>query len=220
MSNLLSLGDEALILLAREGKAEARNLITERYFKARKKLAKRASYSMVIILSDWDLNYAFFTAFENCFETYRFKKIRFETYFLQALRHEMRKEAEKQHLFNREAPLSLDNEVPGSDGEFTFHDVLPSACEDPRLYVNYLEEAHSLGKITSDLDTRVLRVARLRINGLSYREIADATSLSPKQAKTLFTKYEKYVEEKIKIGHPLSIKGPAVSAKGKKKNRQ
>jgi hypothetical protein len=192
--------DEALLLLSREGNLDARFVLTERYFRLRKESAKRASYALAKILEDWDLNLSFFIAFENCFMGYQFGKGRFSTYFLGSLRHEMSKEAEKEHLLDGLNPVSLDNTVPGSEGEYTFHDVISSTGEDPRIYVNYLEEAMSLGKIGEDLTEETLEAARLRIDGLSFRAIAEKMNVNIKRVRKLYSQYEKYVSGKIKFG--------------------
>jgi DNA-directed RNA polymerase specialized sigma24 family protein len=189
--------DEALLLLSRCGDLGARYELTERYFRRRTNLFYRASYPLARLLESWDLNLCFFIAFENCFLGFQFGKTRFESYFLESLRHEMSREAEKAHLLDGQSPLSLDNEVPGSEGECTFNDIVPADGEEPTLFVDCQEDAERLEGIGEDLSAEALKVARLRNDGLSYRAIAEKLGINIKKARRLYARYEECVRAKL-----------------------
>ncbi len=200
MPSLESLSDEDLIVMWRVGQAEGCVVLTERYCHRQEELLRRASYALSRILASQDPDLLFATAFENCLHAYQPGKGPFLPYFLNSLRHDMSKAAAKEHLLDGQSVLSLDNKVPGLEGELTFHDALAANGEDPRDYVNLLEEARRLGKIKDDLAPEVLDVARLRNDGCSFRAVAEAKGINIKKARKLYARYEKYVKTKVKIG--------------------
>lgn len=183
--------DENLLLMARSQNPDAFYALTKRYFDMRHTLYQQASAPLAKMFDAWDLNHAFFTAFNSSIRSFELGQGSFHAYMVKALRNAMIRDAEKLHLFKGPKTISLDEE----NEHGTLHDVVPAKGEDPRMYVNYLEEARAYGKAKGTLSEEVLQVARLRLDGCKFKEIAEILSISPRRASRDFKLYEEAVSK-------------------------
>ena len=191
--NYETCSDETLLLMSRSQNADAFYTLTKRYFDRRKNLCNQASAALAAMFDAWDLNHAFFLAFNSSLKSYSLGEGSFHAYLVRSLKNALIREAEKLHLFKNVKTLSLDREM-GSDG-MTLHDVIPANGEiDPKMYVTYLEEALRFGKVQDGLEEEVLQVARLKIDGCKFTEIGKILSISPKRASRDYDKYKELVK--------------------------
>ncbi len=191
--NYENCSDESLLLMSRSQNADAYYTLTKRYFDKRKLICNQASSALARMFDAWDLNHAFYQAFNASVKSYSLGDGgSFHSYLVAALKNGMIREAEKLHLFRNVKTVSLDYEV--SEGA-TLHDVIPaSGEEDPRMFVNYLEEAKKFCSAKEEIEDEVLQVARLKIDGCKYTEIAEILSITPKKASRDYEKYEDLVK--------------------------
>jgi len=194
------IADEELLLLIRSGRSGAQETLFQRYFEARGFHCRRAAPEISRRVFDWDLNTNYFQIFLKCQNSFQFGKALFKNYFETALRHELYRSLQ-QHQRDRFNCLSLDDPLASGDGDLTFHDVVSSyEGEDPRLYLNYIEEAYRLKKAPKEITEDILRVALLRGENLTYPEIARRLGLSVKMCKDRYAKYTKVIERIINHG--------------------
>jgi hypothetical protein len=221
------LPDEALLGLYRFGDDDARNVLVERYAKKSGNYARLVSPGIVSNLDEGEINHASFIAYLSAENGYHEGSGTFRNYYLAILSHELSKVFKESPLFESWRFVSLDSNVPGTEGESTFHDVIASGEEnDPRCFLDYMEEALTLGKLPSILDQTTLKVARLHIDGETFEGISHLVNLSPKQARTRFLQYDSFIKDGIKFGSfevalaehaKLLRKGPASTKRGKRK---
>ncbi len=193
--NFETSSDESLLLMARSQNAEAYCALTKRYFDKKRLLCSQASAALSSKFDQWDLNHAFYLAFNASIKSYSLGEGSFHSYLVRCLKNALIREAEKLHLFKNVPTVSLDF-VSSESSESTLHDVIQDTGEeDPRMYVNYLEEVQRFAKCKEGIDDEVLQVARLKIDGCKYTEIAKILSISPKRASRDYEKYEELVKE-------------------------
>ncbi len=186
--------DESLLLMARSQNADAYCELTKRYFNKKKLLCSQASAALSCMFDQWDLNHAFYLAFNASIKSFSLGEGTFHSYLVRCLRNSLIREAEKLRLFKNVPTVSLDFQT-SSDGEETLHDVIQDTDEeDPRMYVNYLEEVKSFSKMKENIDDEILQVARLKIDGCKYTEIAEILAITPKRASRDYEKYEELVK--------------------------
>lgn len=182
--------DENLLLMARSQNVDAFYALTKRYFDQRKTLCYKASSALSKMFDAWDLNHVFYISFNSCVKCFSLGEGNFHSYLIKCLKNSLIREAEKLHLFRNVPTISLDFQTASG----TLHDVVPdSGEEDPRMYVNYLEEARRYGKLKEEITDEVLQVARLKIDGCKYKEIGEILSITPKKASKYYKEYEKAV---------------------------
>jgi hypothetical protein len=200
MTDFERLLDEELILLWRMNVPCAKEILTKRYYEARDLHARRASPGLYYQISSWDLNQRYFVTFLSCLENYTFGNARFQKYLETALGHDI-----AHYVKNRQecdfSLLSLDGFVHEDESELTLHDVVPAGqSSDPRLFIDYFDEAMALGRAPRLIDKEVLRVASLRIEGCTFAEISARLKITPKKARVRYEKYEKEVRKIIARG--------------------
>lgn len=145
----------------------------------------------------WDLNHAFFVAFQNVMKSFRLGHGYFRKYFIQTLRYTMIHEAETLKLF-KETPTIINLDETGySDHGETLHDVIGEDGDNPRMYIDYFEEATKVGKAIKGIDQETLSVARLRIKSLTFQEIADMLGFSVSKCRRLYANYEQSISDII-----------------------
>lgn len=182
--------DENLLLMSRSQNADAYYALTKRYFDKRVYLCHLASVALSKMFNSWDLNHTFYQTFNACVKSFSLGDGNFRSYLVKSLKYSLIREAEKLRLFKTPPTVSLDYETAGGH----LHDVVPASGEaDPRMYVTYLEEANRFGKLKEDIEDEVLQVARLKIDGLKFVEIAKILSITPKKASKDYKIYEKLV---------------------------
>ncbi len=189
--------DEDLILQTRFGNEHFLNVLLERYFKRRRQLAKCAAPTFSASINDYDLSSAFFVAFQNALSNYEFGRVRFETYFITCLGHELlhlKQEQQKRCYYE----WSLDNSLPSSDGKLLLEDVVETPQEDPKLYFDYLERSKDLPFLEKKLDPTTKQIIRLKDEGFTYHEIGLILRLTIKQVRNRYDKFRKLVSDLFK----------------------
>ncbi len=197
-----ALKDEELLLLSRLGVAGALETLTSRYYAKREYHAKRAAPASYFYLNAFDLGSEFFNSFLHAVNSFRFGNSRFRRYFESALGHDIARKVgevfeESKNIYLSDCALKSD----GEDTNVTFCDVIPSSgYDDPRIFLNYADEAIALGKAPKELNRSVLLVASLRLKGKSYAEIMELTGLSYKVVKTRFKAFRDFVTASVLSG--------------------
>lgn len=192
--NFDSCSDESLLLMARSQNAEAYCILTKRYFDKKKLLCSQASAALASKFDTWDLNHAFYLAFNATIKSFQLGEGTFHSYLVRCLKNALIREAEKLHLFKNVPTVSLDFSTSESE-ESTLHDVIPNTGEeDPRMYVTYLEEIKKFAKLKDEIDDEILQVARLKIDGCKFTEISEILSIPAKRASRDYQKYEELVK--------------------------
>lgn len=183
--------DENLLLMARSQNADAFYTLTKRYFDMKTAICHQASYALSQMFDAWDLNHAFYTTFNACVKSFTLGEGNFHSYMVRSLKNTLIRNAEKLRLFKRVPTISLDYQTASG----YLHDVVPdSGEEDPRMYVNYLEEANKYGKLKEDVPDEVLQVARLKIDGCKFKEIGEILGITAKRASRDYKEYERLVD--------------------------
>jgi hypothetical protein len=197
-----NLSDESLFSLWKAGNEEARSELTLRYYQKRHSHAYMVAPSLVRAFGEGEVNHCVFCAFENCLENYETKLGGFETYYLSVLTHEMTRKARSLNMIGDHQELSLDAPISGGENDdFCLHDVVSSGKnDDPAEYLNYVEEAYSLGKLPKKMDKKTLVIARLRYEKCSYEEIAGYVGLTPKQVRNRFEAFLAFLKSGISLG--------------------
>lgn len=193
--------DEELLLMARFGHEKAREELISRYMKRRRSHARTAYPSSTYLLDDWDINHAFFSAMLSAMSGYSFQSgEKFFSYYMKVYGNSLLKEIkDKSRYRNGVQIVSLDEGITTHDEDSFLSDVIPLANEDPRLYVDYLEEAGRIGLIEEQLDPKVLEVGRLRLSGCTFNEIMEKLSITRKKARILYDKFQDYIEKNVLI---------------------
>ena len=198
--NYDSCSDESLILLSRSQNADAFYALTKRYFVIRIPLCRIASAALASYFDAWDLNHVFYVTFNDCLNDFKFGSGSFKSYLIRSLRHALIREAKKLHLFDHVPTVSLDYEPNGQD---TLHDVIGSSGDDPRCYLDYFEEAERLGLLKEKLNPDVLKVARLRLDGMTFSQIAELLSIHSKKAQRLYAIFKEAATSIVVGGNPV-----------------
>lgn len=196
-----NISDESLFSLWLSGNVEARNELTVRYYRYRLYHCHKVAPLLTAKFDSGDLNYVTFVSFQNALDHFSLMLGSFLNYYLTILEHEVSKKARELALIGPESPLSLDAPVFGKEDEMSLHDVIPSGEQNnPKMYLNYMEEAEGLGCLPKTIDRRVLAVARLRYEGHPFASIAKLLHESDKQVRSKYALYKNFIEHGIKIG--------------------
>ncbi|MCI2110984.1 MAG: hypothetical protein LKK13_01420 [Bacilli bacterium] len=192
--------DEELLLLIRSGRAGAQEALFHRYYQKRAYHCRRAAPEVYGLVDEWDLNSDYFQVFFKCESCFKFGKSLFKNYFESALRHEIFHAVRLKSRRDRSC-FSLDESLSSGEGDLTFHDVIPAyEGEDPRIYLNYVEEAFQLNKAPQAITKDVLAVAICRGENMTYPEIADRLHISVKMCKDRYAKYVKAIKKIVDGG--------------------
>lgn len=200
MDLILEVRDEELLIWIRLGRSEAQEVLFQRYFAAHAFHVERSAPGITKLLGTWEINNVFFETFLHSIETFGFGRSCFRNYFEKCLRHDLFRALNDRDLVARDECVSLDGPLNGTD-EMTLHDVLPSqSAEDPKSWIDYLEEAYRLRSAPKRLTEPVLAVARLRCQDWTFREIAARLGISERAAKGRYLTYKGLVERIIHHG--------------------
>jgi hypothetical protein len=196
-----NLSDESLFSLWLSGNVEARNELTLRYYHYRQAHCHKVAPLLAGRLDSGDLNYVTFVAFQNAVDHFSLSLGTFLNYYLSILSHEIVKKGKELSLIGNEKVISFDAPVYGDDDEMSLHDVISvGEGDNPKIYLDYMEEAEGLGCLPKKIDRRVLAVARLHQEGHSFTSIAGLMHESHKQVRTKYSLYKNFIERGIKIG--------------------
>jgi len=201
MNSFDSCSDEELVLLMRVGLENARETLAGRYYKNRFLHCRRAMPGNGNLSYSMEFSQTFFATYLACENNYRLGTAKFRKYFETALRHDMCV-ANGFSQVGGKTVYSLDEAISDDENsELSFSDCMPcSQYEDPRIFLNFAEEAFALKETPAFIDKKALAVASLRIDGCTYQEIADLLKISLKQAKTRYAKFRDFIVEAVKKG--------------------
>jgi len=193
------LSDEELLLLIRHGDELARSVLAVRYYSKRQYHGRRAAPSQYHLLDPIDFGALFFHCYLDCENSFRFGSARFQNYFELLLSHQISKECQK--LFSGREILrlsaSLDSPLRPDEERTTLHDVVADnqAPNDPKIFLNYFETLERIKKLPKGLSPRVLGLVSLHLDGYTYTEAASKMGIPYRSAKTMLSKYRKFVRE-------------------------
>lgn len=191
------LNDESLLLLFRNGIVAARDVLTVRYFKDRKKHLKTVCPLYYDVLDDWDYNEIFFRCYLQAETTFAFGKGKFSSYFKIILSREVMKEVTKKLNEKRLLPtISFDSNI-GEEGSLcTLHDIVSSNCEDddPKVFFSYCDTLTNLNKLPKGVNKIGIEIAKDLYAGFSLEEAAKRKSISKSAAKMYVYRFRKWAK--------------------------
>jgi len=182
--------DEELILLSRMGDSRANLALTQRYCgPARINHIRRVAPDLLGRFSLWEVSSVALRVFWKCLDGYRFGSSRFFTYYITSLRFALSR-------FRREMIqmsvrcVSIDS-LAKRDSTYTLHDVVTGErdLDDPRQYVNYFETLDKYHRLPKTVTKEMLEIAKLRLEGLTYYQIAEKMGMTYRQARSRHEKY-------------------------------
>lgn len=198
------LSDESLLLQARSGDETALTFLTKRLVERQRCLYSFTYPGMLSSFLSGELNHIYFDTIAVAISRYDYNDgASFQTFFLTLLRHALIHAYAKLPQSKGIVGLSLDFEASNSgddvNGTITFHDVISASNEDPRAYVDYMEELDSLGMLSENLPSICVDVARLRMHGVTYQKIADLFGISLRKARAFHAQFLNAVKEMIGV---------------------
>ena len=194
--------DYEIIYCIKENNEEANELIYEKYRPFIEITAKRlASYSMNAGLEASDFIQEGMLALSNAIYTFDDQKdITFYTYARACIEKKMitlmvRNNSFKHKILNSSIPFEVNDE----DGEhLIFGDILEDKGSNPEeVIIDSENEKILLDKIRENLTDLENQVFDLKINGFSYKEIADILEKSPKSIDNSIQRIKIKVKEQI-----------------------
>ncbi len=191
------LTDEELLLLTRAGDNTAYTLLIRRFLgPSRKGDINRAYPGIIARYSLWEVSSVSLSTFWSCMDGYRFGTVRFHTYYLSSLRFNLirfdqNKQRDKKYVASLDASLN-------EDGDFCLHDVLSieDTIDDPKNFVNYYETLEAIKKLPKAITHQTLEIAKMKANGLTFVEIAEAMKLTYRQ---VYVRYQQFLEKAKKL---------------------
>lgn len=186
--------DEELFLAAHFGNQMARGELESRYYLIKKTNIVRTVPGILSFCTLDELVPLGIQVYSKCYALYKPGKARFRSYYEAALQRSLWR-YQNDKIQKEFGPFSFDDIIPNT-GVMTLHDVLPanSIKDNPRIYVDYLEEAASLGVGSKAITDDVLAVASLRIDGMTFSELSKKLGITPRMAYRRFRKYRDVVK--------------------------
>lgn len=202
MSSYQNASDEELILLARSGDQLAQDQLDYRYFHNLNQFCRFAAPDLIRYSSSLDLYAIAYRTYLNCLYFYTFGTCKFKSYFDLCLRHAFSR-AREQIYEEKRIVFSLD-ECTKTTPDVTYHDVIPTGSinDNPCKYVDYFEEIYLLRLAPKVISPEVLLVARERLEGASFKEIASKLNISLKCAYYRYSLYEGEVKKLLRRLEP------------------
>lgn len=194
--------DGYLLLLSRSGNANAKSEFYKRYFDKRYLVGRSVSPTIIKLLDPWEFNHAFFDAFNSVYKNYTFgANASVRTYFSVVMKNSLVSEANSNAVFERANTLSLDEEYHSEEGEpYTLGEAIPDKSEYSNVtyYTNYVESIDRLSDASTRLSKAERTIIGLRMDGLTFREIAKSLKISITQAHQVFTSFCSKIKETLK----------------------
>ncbi len=204
MTKKTTFSDEELLLAARLGDEKAEAVFTKRMFDDRFKNARFVAPEACNLLDDWELNEAYFRAFTSSSANFRFSNVRFLSYFLNNLRHEIIHEATHKVKEQQEKgrTCSLDSHIGGKDGTVAvLSDFVASGdfMDDPHAFLLYAERLEELHRLPANADPTTLDVVRLVASNYTIADTARVCGISESRVSYLLNRYRKWVIKSKKL---------------------
>ena len=193
--------DGYLLLLSRSGNVNAKSEFYKRYFDKRYLVGRSVSPTIIKLLDPWEFNHAFYDAFTSVYKNYTFgAKASVKTYFSILMKNSLVSEANSNYVFERANTLSLDEEYHSEEGEpFILGETIADKSEYNNVpyYMDYVESIDRLSSTGANLSRTEKEIVGLRMDGLTYREIAKSLKISITQAHQIFTSFCSKIKETL-----------------------
>ena len=211
MTSTEILNDEELLLAARLGDHKAESLFAERLFKDRLRACYSVANDACRMLDDWELNEAYFRAFVASTSGYRFGSVRFKTYFLNALYHEIvhtmskkiREESSSGRVYSLDASVLDDGESVCTLADFVSSE---NFMDDPRSFLLYAERLEDLNHLPKNCDPMMLDAVRLIASDYTFTETAKLCGVSENHVKYLVNSYRRWAKKSLRLIHHFGKK--------------
>lgn len=177
------LADEELLLLSRMGIARAGKALFERYIRKAKPLTKISVPILPRGMDEAAFLSSYLSALSTVSRTYRFEGVRFETYFVNVLSHEMPKFLAKESRQGAYTAISLSDPVGKEGSSILLGDVIPAKGEDPRERSLGREETASILAKYRDISEKDRLLLHYRGLGYSYQKCADLLGVTVKKVR-------------------------------------
>ena len=177
------LADEELLLLSRMGVERAGKALYERYLRKAKPLARLSVPILPKGMDEAAFLSTYLSALLAALRTYRLEGVRFETYFVNILSHEMPKFLYREARRASYTAISLSDPLGKEGSAITLGDVIPAEGEDPKeRAIGHDEAERFLGRYRdiSEMDRLLLHYRGL---GYSYQKCADLLGFTVKKVR-------------------------------------
>ena len=205
--NYENCSDESLLLMYRLGIVLARDVLTVRYFKNRKKYLYSVVPNLTDVLDDWTYNEVFFHSYLQAENSFELGNGRFYAYFKLILSREIMKAIGKQLNEKRLLPMTSLDSVIDENERCTLCDIVPSSSDDsdPKVFFSYCDTLDSLNKLPKKINKLGLNTAKDLVAGYSLEESAKRNKSSKNSAKMALYRFRKWAREIIltRTGEPV-----------------
>lgn len=177
------LADEELLLLSRMGVARAGKVLFDRYIRKAKPLTKISIPLLPRGMDEAAFLSTYLSVLATVSRTYRFEGVRFETYFVNVLSHEMPKFLARETRQKVYTAISLADPVGREGSAITLGDMVPAPGEDPRERSLGYEKAESLLAKYRDISEKDRLLLHYRGLGYSFQKCADLLGFTVKKVR-------------------------------------
>ncbi len=200
MPNYDLASDEELLYESRSGDGIAQKTLDMRYFKRNESSIRKVAPDLLRYYSLCDLAAVAFQCYMDCLIHYKFGPSAFRAFYHLCLTHELSK-VRKDLYDPRKSVMSMDeNTKNGTD--LTYHDVIASGeiYDSPRKYVDYFEEIFSLNLAPKKINGETLIVARMKLDGVSFKEISISLKMPIRKVYYRYQVFESEVKKLVNSG--------------------
>ncbi len=189
--------DEELLYEGRSGNGLAQRTLDMRYFKRNESSIRKVAPDLLRYYSLCDLAAVAFQCYMDCLIHYRFGPSPFRSFYHLCLTHELSK-VRKDLYDPRKCVMSMD-ESTRNGTDLTYHDVLATGdiYDSPQKYVDYFEEIYALNLAPKSINGEMLVVARMKLDGVPFQEIAKRLSLPIRKVYYRYQVFENEVKKLI-----------------------
>ncbi len=189
--------DEELLYEGRSGDELAQRTLDMRYFQRNENSIRIVAPDLLRYYSLCDLASVAFQCYIDCLIHYKFGPSSFRSFYHLCLSHELSKV--RRDIYDpRKRAMSMDENTRNGQ-DLTYHDVIPSndIYDSPRKYVDYFEEVYELNLAPKAITGETLVVARMRLDGASFQEIAERLKLPIRKVYYRYKVFENEVKKLI-----------------------
>lgn len=198
MASFSAISDEALVRQARLSNQQSLSALCERYYPRRFRYYYRSAPTFWLRLGEGECNAVFFSTILDCVGNFREGEVAFSVYFERSLRNNLLR-SYRQAYPGGQIPLSLDQYFGDQEEGTCLADSVPAAPEeDPRISYSLLEQIERLAALKkTKLSVFDLRVCQMRLEGKSYRFIAERFHCSIKRVRVAHEHYQTFLRKNL-----------------------
>ena len=196
--NSLPTRDEELVLLCQNGCEESWEKLTHRYLYRARTLAICVLPEFASHFQQIDIEECMLITIMNAAYTFSPTRGKFFQFLLAVYRNELIKMLKVNESFTKYTYVSLNDIVPGTEETLTFEDVIPDENEDPTSFCDPIFVSGGVSYVFDNLDELTKQIVLLKIQGKSYKEIAEDLHVSYKVARSRFLKYKSIIDTKFR----------------------